>query len=133
MTFFYFLFCWTSSHICYWYFACGLKLHFKWFQKSWSQITEHVNMYFFLLTKCSDYLVFDEALTSMVRLKKSNSNNYKKRNILEAAFRQYSLESAIVLSWSILIVVLISLKILLGRTIVYHMYVLFYSSCPWHW
>ena len=45
-------------------------------------------MYYFLLTKYSNYVAFDEALALLDRLKKGNSKNLKRSNILETVFRQ---------------------------------------------
>ena len=49
------------------------------------QIVKNVNMQSFLLINYSNYVAFDEALALLDRLKKSNSKNYKRSNILEVA------------------------------------------------
>ena len=47
-------------------------------------------MYFFLLTYYSNNVVFYEIIALTDWFKKNNSKNYKRSNILEVPFRQYS-------------------------------------------
>ena len=88
-------------------------------------------MYFFLLNNYSNYVALDEALALVDLLKKNLQQKSEKGN------RQQPLETIILLkmfyfSSSILLSAL-AFKLLPVRTNAYHMCVLFYSSCLWHW